>query len=191
MIKRKQRVNIGSSIESVYTNTPELLFPSLYDLENDIPKDLSICSQRYAELNSQKKFARKFWNRFQVADNIIIIDGFAKEISTKIINSNMKKNAKLVIYTSCTKSEAKKILSEINHSNTFFYKLEDIVVIHDRYAILDDELFHFGSTVGGFTKHFTTYSRGWDKNKLSGLLEFLERNRNNRKYMEEITLYDR
>ena len=191
MIKKKQRVNIGSSIESVYSNTPELLFPSLYDQENDLPKDLNICNKRYAELNSQKKYARKFWNRFQVANNIIIIDGYAKEISTKIINSSIKKDAKLVIYTSCTRVEAIEMLSSINHSNTFFYNLKDIIVIHDRYAILDDELFHFGSTVGGLKEHFTTYSRGWDKNKLSGLLEFLERNRNNRKYMEEIKLNDR
>lgn len=33
--------------------------------------------------------------------------------------------------------------------------------IHDRFAIIDDELWHFGGTVGGFHASVSAASRGW------------------------------
>lgn len=33
--------------------------------------------------------------------------------------------------------------------------------IHDRFAIIDDELWHFGGTVGGLHAHVSAASRGW------------------------------
>ncbi len=191
MIKKKQRNNFNS-IESSYCATPELIFPSLLDKDFDMQKDLNICDKRYAELNAQEKFARKFWNKFKMSKNIIIIDGFCDEINFDIINLNIQKDAKLQIYTSCKRNKiAQNILPKINHENTFIYHLKNDIVIHDRYAILDDELFHFGSTVGGFVNHFTAYSRGWKKEQLSGLIEFLERSLKNSNHIEEIKKHDR
>ncbi len=34
--------------------------------------------------------------------------------------------------------------------------------VHDRFAIFDDELWHFGGTVGGIMKAVNAYSRGWN-----------------------------
>lgn len=34
--------------------------------------------------------------------------------------------------------------------------------IHDRFAIIDGELWHFGATVGGFHSQVSAASRGWD-----------------------------
>lgn len=34
--------------------------------------------------------------------------------------------------------------------------------VHDRFAIVDDELWHFGGTVGGFHALVSAASRGWD-----------------------------
>ena len=33
--------------------------------------------------------------------------------------------------------------------------------LHDRFAMLDGELWHFGGTVGGLQNGLTAYSRGW------------------------------
>lgn len=33
--------------------------------------------------------------------------------------------------------------------------------IHDRFVLLDDEIWHFGGAVGGVNLHQTAYSRGW------------------------------
>lgn len=47
--------------------------------------------------------------------------------------------------------------------------------IHDRFAILDNELFHFGCTVGGKTSEgFSAFSCGWDANKISMLIKQIE-----------------
>lgn len=45
--------------------------------------------------------------------------------------------------------------------------------IHDRFAIVDDELWHFGATVGGFHADVNAASRGWDAEEL-GAIEFFE-----------------
>lgn len=34
--------------------------------------------------------------------------------------------------------------------------------VHDRFAIIDDEFWHFGATVGGLHSHVNATSRGWD-----------------------------
>lgn len=46
--------------------------------------------------------------------------------------------------------------------------------IHDRFAIIDDELWHFGGTVGGFNSKLSVASRGWDATKLNAIEFFNE-----------------
>jgi hypothetical protein len=41
--------------------------------------------------------------------------------------------------------------------------------LHDRFAILDDEAWHFGSTVGGGYHRFGAATRGWDADELARL----------------------
>jgi len=45
--------------------------------------------------------------------------------------------------------------------------------IHDRFAIVDDELWHFGATVGGFHASVNATSRGWSAVD-SGAIDFFE-----------------
>lgn len=45
--------------------------------------------------------------------------------------------------------------------------------IHDRFAIIDDELWHFGATVGGFHTSVNAASRGWSAVD-SGAIAFFE-----------------
>jgi hypothetical protein len=45
--------------------------------------------------------------------------------------------------------------------------------IHDRFAIIDDELWHFGGTVGGFHASVSAASRGWRASD-HGAIEFFE-----------------
>ncbi|WP_233594490.1 MULTISPECIES: hypothetical protein [Pseudomonas syringae group] len=44
------------------------------------------------------------------------------------------------------------------------FSISDFNHIHDRFAIIDDELWHFGATVGGFHRGVNAVSRGWDAN---------------------------
>lgn len=45
--------------------------------------------------------------------------------------------------------------------------------IHDRFAIIDDELWHFGGTVGGFHASVSAASRGWSAST-HGAIDFFE-----------------
>lgn len=50
---------------------------------------------------------------------------------------------------------------------------ESFNFIHDRFAIVDDELWHFGATVGGFHASVNAASRGWSAVD-SGAIAFFE-----------------
>jgi len=45
--------------------------------------------------------------------------------------------------------------------------------VHDRFAIIDDELWHFGATVGGFHASVNAASRGWNAHA-TGAVDFFE-----------------
>jgi hypothetical protein len=44
--------------------------------------------------------------------------------------------------------------------------------VHDRFAIIDDELWHFGATVGGFHSLVNAATRGWDAEALDAVRFF-------------------
>lgn len=48
-----------------------------------------------------------------------------------------------------------------------------IFEVHDRFALIDDELWHFGATVGGAHRSINAYSRGWDAGETRAM-EFFE-----------------
>lgn len=51
--------------------------------------------------------------------------------------------------------------------------LSRVFDIHDRFAVIDDELWHFGATVGGFHASVNAASRGWPAGAV-GAIEFFE-----------------
>jgi hypothetical protein len=55
--------------------------------------------------------------------------------------------------------------------------MNDGKFIHDRFVMLDDELWHFGGTIGGFQPNLTAYSRGWYNH---GFREFISDIKNNK-----------
>jgi phage terminase large subunit-like protein len=50
---------------------------------------------------------------------------------------------------------------------------KDFNCVHDRFAIVDEELWHFGATVGGFHPSVSAASRGWLATE-HGAVEFFE-----------------
>jgi hypothetical protein len=46
--------------------------------------------------------------------------------------------------------------------------------LHDRFAIVDDELWHFGATVGGAHRSVNAFSRGWSAKETGALQYFFE-----------------
>ena len=48
-----------------------------------------------------------------------------------------------------------------NLHSTHVQRRECLTGLHDRYVLVDDELWHFGSTVGGGHPELSSASRGW------------------------------
>lgn len=53
-----------------------------------------------------------------------------------------------------------------------FYLKRDFGYVHDRFAIVDDELWHFGATVGGLHEELSAATRGWDSEQHDALRFF-------------------
>lgn len=47
------------------------------------------------------------------------------------------------------------------HIEVRFTLTQNFNYVHDRFAIIDDELWHFGATVGGFHSQVSAATRGW------------------------------
>lgn len=122
-----------------------------------------------------------FWSKFKDSKSITIIDNFfSKNEINKIVKilkkSDISKKLDFKIFELFTGKyrENKEFICEINQilkDKFAVYELYDSY-IHDRFAILDNELFHFGGTVGGKAEEgFTAYSCGWDANKIDLLIK--------------------
>lgn len=124
-----------------------------------------------------------FWNNFEKAEYIIIIDKFfINEDLDKVIKIMQKNKNKIPtfkmfkLYTENV-DNIKNSLNEIKRILADKFAVFEIKhkYIHDRFAILDNELFHFGCTVGGKTSEgFSAFSCGWDANKISMLIKQIE-----------------
>lgn len=51
---------------------------------------------------------------------------------------------------------------EVRRNAVLLPQDSDDLELHDRFAIVDNELWHFGSTCGGSYRGMTAHSRGWD-----------------------------
>lgn len=86
-----------------------------------------------------------------------------KNIDEDLLNQ-FKEHAQLLNEIKAQGQEICKIDFKFNLTTNFDY-------IHDRFAIIDDELWHFGATVGGFHSLVSAASRGWDAEE-HGAIDF-------------------
>mgnify|MGYP001039243628 CR=1 FL=1 len=121
-----------------------------------------------------------FWNSFEKAEYIVIIDKFFIDEDLdkviKIMQKNKNKIPTFKMFKLYTENVVviKKFLNEIKRILADKFVVFEIKhkYIHDRFAILDDELFHFGCTVGGKTSEgFSAFSCGWNADKISMLIK--------------------
>lgn len=71
-----------------------------------------------------------------------------------------------------TKSRSKGA-AQCNIQVRFALTQQDFDYVHDRFAIIDDELWHFGATVGGFHSSVNAATRGW-RASAHGAVDFFE-----------------
>jgi len=187
---------ITTTIQKPGTNLPakQLLWPG-YTNGGVFFDDLTSSTPYYCALNRLKlkdsSGSKAFWEKAQVAQSVYILDPYIVfEVMAKIrdhlMNSTYLQELKILCRASDdagrindTFEDLKKVILkrakvpcvfELKQSN-------NLDPLHDRYAVLDDELWHFGSTVGGLHEGITSFSRGWsaDEHKFLDLFNALWR----------------
>lgn len=120
----------------------------------------------------------EFWDQVKATRELFIMDKYFDVSAMKHLfnvirnrsNGALEKVHLLCSSSHSTGSDFKKLLAGIrseyrrNRGNLEFsgdLKPGFFFDIHDRFAITDDELWHFGSTVGGVSGGLTALSRGW------------------------------
>ncbi len=155
-----------------------------YESGYRMPQDIQIVEP--ACFDRQGIQSSIFWEKFRHSERIVIIDKFfMQEDLDKVINIFRKNTNKLKsfkffkLFTKNIKEKKSKLdnlnrlLSEENSFEVYEISGD---FIHDRFAILDDELFHFGGTVGGKpSEGFGAFSCGWNASRIDLLLSELER----------------
>lgn len=155
-------------------------YESGYKASKDIEEVTSSCFGCY-DIDSST-----FWNDFRTAERVVIIDKFfMNEDLEKVISIFRENKVRLKtfksfkIFTANANSKKDRLL-ELSRllRDEIIFEVYDIQkdFIHDRFAILDKQLFHFGCTVGGKTSEgFSAFSCGWNASRIDTLISELER----------------
>jgi len=204
--KKEQKLKLR---EDEFIEDPKIYFPSrkqatnyYIDYDSDVVDDDYISSFSACRLGEKEWGSKIFWEDFKKSQTVIIIDKYLEQKELEKIknivelweNNNTLSGRKLFFYT--YEPEIKKyneILNSIKklmdkNFTLYSLKFKDRDLIHDRFAILDDNLYHFGGTVGGYQHGLTAFSCGWsDANKKNyNLLEKFKKNH----LFYEVTKYD-
>lgn len=170
---------------------PELIWPSIPDSTEDKEQDRFsvpdhwIIKERlkHAEICRKIEFpglgCGLFWEKLRVSEQILILDKHFDSHAMLTLRENLYQVEKnrgrrtmimdLRIITS--QDEARNLFSDITKLGLFdpeakigcksYKKYGEFDLFHDRFAVTDGELWHFGGTVGGIQPDLTAVSRGW------------------------------
>ena len=201
MPKPSKVPSINLEEKEQFKEKPKLYFPTKFyngfkfldseilQINDDYIKTFYSCRIDEKEYGSQY-----FWEKFRNSEKIIIIDKYlSKKELAKILDVVEHWESKNLL------KEQIKFLSiylyepKINEETKIFYKkIKEIMgdkfqiystqknqddLIHDRFAILDEETFHFGGTVGGYQQGFTAFSCGWSDKNIVKLFNYFKENK--------------
>ena len=179
--------------------SPKLIWPHFkYDVSDCLFKEVDSeeftdieCiynNHTYFEVMKKKgKYlgCKEFWDKFRESRDIVFIDRYfdefcygrtydeVKDVSTKY--DYEYKNIKIF----CEKEfknvfELNQLMRNDIGASIKVIQMPDI--IHDRFALMDGEIWHCGSTIGGMHNSLNALSRGWKDhgNKMKKFIERLE-----------------
>ena len=147
----------------------EKQFPEINELNNSLSVANAIEHSKNETIERYNSWP--FWNALFKSCNVYIVDKFfsmkefqcVQYVVTKKQGFDLKKLT-IICSNDCVKlREAKRSINGKNKIEIHVYSMPPAkhYDIHDRFAWMDGEIWHFGSTVGGIKPHVTAYSRGW------------------------------
>lgn len=169
---------------------PEFLWPCFDDsaepFENDkvcfggkeMVRKNKRCFTLIAEKQNYAPGSSRFWRRFAESNDIVLVDMFFTiEQYMRIYHELRKLNKTLdkkpkIIHMYCGPDKEKEILEVHNrkqkeHVSMYnFYQVNvccfyEYYNVHDRFAIMDQEIWHFGAAIGGMHGKLAAFSHGW------------------------------
>lgn len=190
MEKSNKELGFVSEQQKVHCK-PQLLWPcfSMHNnkfLEKDrhyFPGENQVKGNRilFNLLCKQEGYApgsSEFWEAFKSSRDIVLVDMFFEEkhynrvlYELEQIHNTLDYSPKYIriYYDSQYNKDLQKIHSDKQKNNSTLFKkftveiysFHDWDLIHDRFAVMDQEIWHFGAAVGGMSKKLSALSRGW------------------------------
>lgn len=195
------KIFFGLMVDSYYTrkSSDSELFLSYKEFNERLHGSKSLNKEllKLNNLNDKNKlvmFSENFINAILNAkDRIWIIDGYLHwadeedKNNTKLralielihIKIEQIKQVRFYFKQDMNKASVEEILIKVNHvlqkeyNKIIDYRFFSYENIHDRFAIIDDVLWHFGSDVGATNPALNATSYGWDANYLKAI-EFFD-----------------
>lgn len=190
MVKLPSQINISTITPTVKTNfTPQLLIPCEAPYRDEsrhhFPCINAIMARRKAPY---VRLVEEFEKAIGTAQQVWIIDrhlfsedgknpDHSRRIN-KVVNwfrTEHIQTVKILTGYHASQKEIEKAFEDLKQVVTekraklgnpmtiaLSFALSDANCIHDRFAIIDNELWHFGATVGGFHRNVNAVSRGWN-----------------------------
>ncbi|MFF7109342.1 hypothetical protein [Pseudomonas sichuanensis] len=190
MIKFSSQINVSTTVPAIETNfTPQLLIPCEAPYRDEsrhhFPCISAIMARRAApnvrpveEFEKAISTAQQVW----IIDNhLFSADGQKPDHSRRINNvvnwfqTDHIQSIKILTGHHGSRKEIENAFENLKQDLTelrgqlgppitiaLSFSLRDADCIHDRFAIIDNELWHFGATVGGFHRDVNAASRGWN-----------------------------
>lgn len=176
--------------------TPKLIWPNYANSDNpDNEKDtyyfggseaLKNNIQNFANVRDSKGYAlgsREFWDSFAESSDIVFIDKHFNVYHYERLYVELRKLSRAVdvkpknirIYCVEELEKLKQIQNDKQEKHNRLYRIfkvtiknfTDLYYVHDRFAIMDQEIWHCGAAVGGMSGKLSAISRGWeDKNNI-------------------------
>jgi hypothetical protein len=169
---------------------PELIWPSIPDSKEDkehdrfsapdhwIIKERSKHAENCQKIEFPGLGCELFWEKLHVSEQILILDKHFDSHAMLTLRENLCQMVKnhgrraiimdLRIITA--QDEARNLFADISKLGFFnpdakigcksYKKYGEFDIFHDRFAVTDGELWHFGGTVGGIQPDLTAVSRG-------------------------------
>lgn len=189
MVKLPSQTSVNMEPLVVETKfTPKLLIPSeesyLDGTHHPFPCIDAIMTRRTTQ---DVRLVKEFENAISTAQRVWIIDKhlFSEDGKNPIHNQRIEKvvgwfltehiqNIRILTGNHNDQAEIRQKFKDLEEFVTgerakvntplkveLSFSLKNFDYIHDRFAIIDDELWHFGATVGGFHRDVNAASRGW------------------------------
>jgi hypothetical protein len=181
-VKSSPVIPVAASIIDVAIGPPQLFWLTIDTHEGFPVEQMKTPNAEQIWMQNRDDFdqsSKAFWGKALNAHSIRIMDTHFGTKEMRFLRDKLEGAKSLKVLKIFCSSDKKSIEAEraryfedlkeflrLNDKNKQIemkvFKNGRFPFLHDRFAAIDNELWHFGSTVGGLHNSLTAYSRGWD-----------------------------